>query len=188
MLMLMLPILAGCWSLTTPLCESSKPGLSYLVQAMISHTYAKVRAFVELAGSLLSAGAPRPAGAQQRAQPQGLSGEMLRSMRFAGVISALIGAMELLDADHPEVPYLHNTVHPLCAWQSALSMPLGVCTAGVPMRHLPGCGVSGWCAEANSMSSMVAGAGCQEHQHAAEAAGDPHAAAAGAPAPGRGRP
>ena len=63
----------------------------------------QVKAFVELAGSLLSAGAPKPAGSQQRSQTQGLSGEMLRSMRFAGVISALIGAMELLDADHPQV-------------------------------------------------------------------------------------
>ena len=60
---------------------------------------------MELAGSLLSAGAPKPAGSPQRAEAQGLSGEMLRSMRFAGVISALIGAMELLDADHPQVCY-----------------------------------------------------------------------------------
>ncbi len=67
----------------------------------------QVKAFVELAGSLLSAGAPKPAGSPQRAQTQGLSGEMLRSMRFAGVISALIGAMELLDSDHPQV-------HSLC--------------------------------------------------------------------------
>ena len=65
--------------------------------------HAQVKAFVELAGSLLSAGAPKPAGSQQRSQTQGLSGEMLRSMRFAGVISALIGTMELLDADHPQV-------------------------------------------------------------------------------------
>ncbi len=67
----------------------------------------QVKAFVELAGSLLSAGAPKPAGSGQRSQTQGLSGEMLRSMRFAGVISALIGAMELLDPDHPQVqPYV----------------------------------------------------------------------------------
>jgi hypothetical protein len=59
----------------------------------------QVKAFVELAGSLLSAGGSRG----QPGQPAGLSGEMLRFMRFAGVVNALINALKLVDMDHPEV-------------------------------------------------------------------------------------
>ena len=59
----------------------------------------QVKAFVELAGSLLSAGAAK----SQAGQPTGLSGEMLRCMRSSGVINALIGALKLVDMDHPNV-------------------------------------------------------------------------------------
>ncbi len=90
----------------------------------------QVKAFVELAGSLLSAGAPKPVGSPQRAQTQGLSGEMLRSMRFAGVISALIGAMELLDSDHPQVCFLRM---PPCNQGPSQCMP----SALFVLFHLP---------------------------------------------------
>ena len=103
---------------------------------------AQVKAFVELAGSLLSAGAPKPAGSPQRTQTQGLSGEMLRSMRFAGVISALIGAMELLDADHPQV---HLFFMPACDEEACLFLTQSnlvlVCLPGAlalgPSLYLP---------------------------------------------------
>ncbi len=71
----------------------------------------QVKAFVELAGSLLSAGAAK----SQAGQPSGLSGEMLRCMRSAGVINALIGALKLIDMDHPNVRTTHSlpcSVHP----------------------------------------------------------------------------
>lgn len=64
----------------------------------------QVKAFVELAGSLLSAGAAK----SQAGQPTGLSGEMLRCMRSSGVINALIGALKLVDMDHPNVSLLSD--------------------------------------------------------------------------------
>lgn len=59
----------------------------------------QVKAFVELAGSLLSAGSARG----QSSQALGLTGEMIRFMRSSGVINALIIALKLIDMDHPKV-------------------------------------------------------------------------------------
>ena len=77
----------------------------------------QVKAFVELAGSLLSAGAAK----SQAGQPTGLSGEMLRCMRSSGVIDALIGALKLIDMDHPNVSLISDlpcSRHELlCDWQ-----------------------------------------------------------------------
>jgi hypothetical protein len=63
--------------------------------------HAQVKAFVELVGSLLSASGGK-AGAGGSGQA-GLSGEMMRAMRWAGVIPVLINALRLLDLDHPNV-------------------------------------------------------------------------------------
>ena len=63
---------------------------------------------MELVGSLLSASSAKTgAGGGGGA---GLSGEMLRSMRFAGVIDALFNALRLLDLDHPNVSLSHIAV------------------------------------------------------------------------------
>ncbi|CAL8470976.1 g10518 [Coccomyxa elongata] len=78
----------------------------------------KVKAFVELAGSLLSAGAAK----SQAGQPTGLSGEMLRCMRTSGVINALIGALKLVDMDHP------NAVKSI----TSILKPLEILTRSLP--------------------------------------------------------
>ncbi|BDA45426.1 probable E3 ubiquitin-protein ligase HUWE1 [Coccomyxa sp. Obi] len=78
----------------------------------------KVKAFVELAGSLLSAGAAK----SQAGQPTGLSGEMLRCMRTLGVINALIGALKLIDMDHP------NAVKSI----TSILKPLEILTRSLP--------------------------------------------------------
>ena len=60
---------------------------------------------MELVGSLLSASSAK-SGAGGGAP--GLSGEMLRSMRYSGVIGALFAALRLLDLDHPNVSIIFH--------------------------------------------------------------------------------
>jgi hypothetical protein len=64
----------------------------------------QVKAFVDLAGSLLAATATSPPGGRNGQQPMasGLSSEMLRAMKDAGVVQALTAAMMLVDLDHPK--------------------------------------------------------------------------------------
>ncbi|DBB00800.1 TPA: hypothetical protein ACH3X1_000730 [Trebouxia sp. C0004] len=61
----------------------------------------KVKAFVELVSSLLSASISNPSS-QDGASPPGLAGEMLRVMKEAGVLKGLTNALKLVDTDHPQ--------------------------------------------------------------------------------------
>ncbi|KAL0033594.1 hypothetical protein WJX79_006288 [Trebouxia sp. C0005] len=61
----------------------------------------KVKAFVELVSSLLSASITNPSS-QDGASPPGLAGEMLRVMKEAGVLKGLTNALKLVDTDHPQ--------------------------------------------------------------------------------------
>ncbi|KAK9821448.1 hypothetical protein WJX81_000342 [Elliptochloris bilobata] len=87
---------------------------------------AKVQAFVELVGSLLQAterSVARPGG-RNGGGAQGLSTEVVRSMREAGVVGALTAALKLVDLDHPRAPGSIN----------AILKPLEVLTQPLPPR------------------------------------------------------
>ena len=85
---------------------------------------AQVKAFVELVGSLLSASGPGSTG-RAGAATLGLSTEMVRAMREAGIVKALTTSLKLIDMDHPKVRaesvcLLHEGLHRRHSWSSFL--------------------------------------------------------------------
>lgn len=62
----------------------------------------QVKAYVQLVGSLLSASMSHP-NAQRSMGPPGLAGEMVRTMKEAGMISVLVRVLKLIDTSHPKV-------------------------------------------------------------------------------------
>ncbi len=71
----------------------------------------QIKAFVELVGALLSASAPMTGTASHTAPAAGLSIEMIRAMRDAGVVKALTNSLSLIDNNHPQVtPRFHPLV------------------------------------------------------------------------------
>lgn len=60
---------------------------------------------MELIGSLLSASSPANGSSNSRQPPSaaGLSTEMIRAMREAGIVKALTNSLQLIDYNHPQV-------------------------------------------------------------------------------------
>ncbi|KAK9830284.1 hypothetical protein WJX72_010812 [[Myrmecia] bisecta] len=86
----------------------------------------KVKAFVNLVGSLLSASTPG-ASSGNRAASTGLSTEMVRAMRDAGMVKALTSALKMIDLDHPKAPASINSI----------LKPLEILTRNLPARLKP---------------------------------------------------
>jgi len=81
----------------------------------------QVRAFVDLVGSLLHATERGAAGRGGRgAGAPGLSGEVVRAMREAGVVGALTAALKLVDLDHPKARGCYTLPYTLPASPYAL--------------------------------------------------------------------
>ena len=79
---------------------------------------AKIKALIDLIGSLLVAGSATKTpgqGANRQTPPTtGLTIELIRSMRHAGVVPSLIQALELVDMDHPEASKaIYSIIKPL---------------------------------------------------------------------------
>lgn len=68
----------------------------------------QVKAFVDLAASLLSTTGRRGGGgaSAQQAQQTAVSAEIVRAMREAGMVKALTTALQQVDLDHPQASWL----------------------------------------------------------------------------------
>ncbi|KAI7840921.1 hypothetical protein COHA_005353 [Chlorella ohadii] len=130
----------------------------------------KVKAFVELAASLLSTtGRPGRAGSQA-AQQTAVSAEIVRAMKDAGMVKALTGALQLIDLDHPQAI---QSVH-------AILRPLEILTRAWPKRQTPAAAAApGAAAGEGAAAAGAAGAG-GEGGAGGQAAGGEGAAAGGA--------
>eukprot|EP00884_Botryococcus_braunii_P008520 jgi/Botrbrau1/1766/Bobra.0217s0021.1 len=88
----------------------------------------RVKAFVELIGSLLSASSPSSnSSARQPPSAAGLPVEMVRAMREAGIVKALTNSLKLIDFSHPQATKSLN----------ALTKALEILTRPLPPRTKP---------------------------------------------------